>query len=181
MATKKTVKLLLVENVDNLGIVGDVVDVKTGYARNYLIPYGLADQPTEENLKAVEARRAEVQRQLREKREQQEKLIAALEGHELTLQRSANDSGVLFGSVTQADIALGLRDEGFAINEGDIRLGDPIKRLDSYEVPIQLAADLKTDIKIWVVSDKPVEDLEAEGEGEEGDSAESEELEEAAA
>ena len=120
MTAKKTVSLMLLENVDNLGIVGDVVNVKHGYARNYLLPMGLATKPTEAARQAVEERRAEVERQLRELREQREKLIAALEEHEITLQRAANESGVLFGSVTQADIADALREEGFAINERDV-------------------------------------------------------------
>jgi large subunit ribosomal protein L9 len=175
MSKKNLVELLLLENVDNLGIVGDVVQVKTGYARNYLVPMGLATVPTEEAKKAVEARRAEVERQLAEKRQVQEQTIARLEGHEITLLRAANEQGVLFGSVTQHDIAEHLREEGFAINERDVRIGEPLKRLDSYMIPIKLADDLAVEIKVWVVSDKPLEELEAEGEGEgpaegEGDS-----------
>jgi large subunit ribosomal protein L9 len=166
MAGQKTIELLLVENVENLGIVGDVVNVKPGYARNYLVPMGLATTPTSGAMQALEERRKQVERQMREQRAQQEKMIEALEGTEITLQRSANEQGVLFGSVTQHDIAAALREEGFAITERDVRIGSPIKRLDSYEVPIQLAADLKTTIKLWVVSDKPAEELNAEGEEE---------------
>lgn len=167
MATKKTIKLLLVENVENLGIVGDVVEVKPGYARNYLLPMALATEPSEEAMKAVEERRKEVERQLREEREQKERLIGQLEGKEITLQRSANAQGVLFGSVTQHDIAESLREEGFAIRERDVRIGEPIKQLDSYEIPIQLDDDLRTDIKLWVVSDRPIEELEDEDQEEE--------------
>jgi len=187
MSTKKSIELLLIENVDNLGIVGDVVQVRPGYARNYLLPMGLATTPTEGAKKAVEARRAEVEKQLREQREQQEKLIEKLEGYELTLQRSANEEGVLYGSVTQADIVLALEEEGFNITERDIRIGDQIKRLDSYEIPVQIAKDLKTEIKLWVVSDKPAEDLmaeeqariDAEAAGEEPEAAEEPEQTEA--
>ena len=162
MTTKKTVQLLLTENIDNLGIVGDVVDVKLGYARNYLLPHGLATTPSPGAIKAVEARRAEVERQLREQRAQQEALIARLEDHELTLQRAANEEGQLYGSVSQADIAAELQEAGFNINEPDVRIGESIKHLDSYEIPIQIAKDLKTQIKLWVVSDKPAEELMAE-------------------
>lgn len=158
---KKTVQLLLLENVDNLGIVGDVVEVKAGYARNYLLPMNLATAPTEEAMKAIEARRAEVERQLRELREQQERLLGQLENFEITLQRSANEAGQLYGSVTQHDIAVALQEEGFSVTERDIRIGTPIKRLDSYDIPIQIADDLKTTIKLWVVSDRPIEELEA--------------------
>lgn len=164
MATKKNVKLLLVENVENLGIVGDVVKVKAGYARNYLMPHGLAAQPTPGNMKAVEARRAEVERELRELRQKQEALLARLEGFELTVQRSHNDEGVLYGSVTQHDIVVALHAEGYdLLTERDVRIGAPIKHLDSYQIPIQLASDLKTEIKLWVVSDRPQDKLAAPG------------------
>jgi len=166
MSTKKNVELLLLENVDNLGIVGDVVDVKAGYARNYLLPMQLATVPTEEAKQAVAARRAEVERQLREKRDQQETMIEQLDGFEITLQRSANDQGVLFGSVTQHDIAVALQEEGFAITERDVRIGEPFKRLDSYPIPIKVADDLSTEIKLWIVSDKPLDELGEDAEGE---------------
>lgn len=162
MSTRKAIELLLLENVDNLGIVGDVVKVRPGYARNYLLPMGLATPPTAGAKKAVEARRIEVERQLREKRAEQEKLIAALEGVEITLQRAANEEGILYGSVSQHDIAVALQEEGFNLTERDIRIGDQIKRLDSYEIPVQIAKDLKAEVKLWVVSDKPAEQLMAE-------------------
>jgi large subunit ribosomal protein L9 len=162
MATKKRIKLLLTENVDNLGIVGDVVEVRTGYARNYLYPHGLATNPTEYAMKQVEVRRAEVERQLREEREQRQKLIEKLEGIEITLQRTANEDGHLYGSVSQHDIAEALRVEGFNVHDRDVRIGELIKQLDSYEIPVQIDSDLKTVIKLWVVSDKPAEQLVAE-------------------
>jgi len=164
MSSQNNVELLLLENVYNLGIVGDVVSVKPGYARNYLIPTGLATEPTEGAKKRIAAKRAEVERQLRELREQREALIAKLEGVELTLQRSANEQGVLFGSVSQQDIAEALQEEGFDIAYRDVRIGEPFKHLDSYTVPIQLDQDLRTEIKVWVVSDKPLEELAEEGE-----------------
>ena len=172
MSSKKNVELLLLENVDNLGIVGDVVEVKAGYARNYLVPMQLATVPTDEAKQAVAERRAEVERQLREKREQQEKMIEQLEGFEITLQRSANEQGVLFGSVTQHDIAVALQEEGFAITERDVRIGEPFKRLDSYPIPIKLADDLAAEIKLWIVSDKPIEELGEEADGDSTDEAE---------
>ena len=167
----KTIRLLLTENIDNLGIVGDVVSVKSGYARNYLVPRGLATQPTDGNVKRLAQRRAEVEQELRKHRAVQESIFAKLEGFELTMQRSANEQGVLFGGVSQHDIAEALRAEGLGVDDRAVRIGEQIKRLDSYEIPIVLAADLKTQIKLWVVSDKPAEELEASeseeaGEGE---------------
>jgi large subunit ribosomal protein L9 len=159
MSTKNQVELLLTENVDNLGIVGDVVKVRPGYARNYLLPHGLATRPTEGAKKRVAERRAQVEAELKARRASQEKLIEQLASVEITLQRSHNEEGQLYGSVTQHDIVEALAAEGHRITERDVRIGAPIKRLDSYKIPIQLAADLKTEIKLWVVSDKPAEEL----------------------
>ncbi|MDH3582728.1 MAG: 50S ribosomal protein L9 [Phycisphaerae bacterium] len=168
MASKKNIQLLLTENVASLGIVGDVVTVKPGYARNYLLPHGLATAPTAGAMKRVEARRAEVEKQLRDERAGREALIARLEGTEISLLRSANEEGHLYGSVTQADIAAALGEEGFEISERDVRIGEPIKFLDSYTIPIQLDQDLRTEIKVWVVSDKASEELQSVDEDEDG-------------
>ncbi len=158
----KTIRLLLNQNIDNLGIVGDVVRVKAGYARNFLVPRGLATQPTAGNIKRLAHRRAQVEQELREHRTAQESLIAKLEGYELSIQRSANEQGVLFGGVSQRDIADALRAEGLEIDDRAVRIGQQIKRLDVYEIPIVLANDLKTHVKLWIVSDKPPEDLDAQ-------------------
>lgn len=180
----KLVELLLTENVDNLGIVGDVVHVRPGYARNYLLPMALAMPPTKEAIKALAARRAEVEKQMRELRKSRESMFEKLEGFELTMTRSANEQGVLYGGVSQHEIAEGLRQEGFNIEDRAVRIGEQIKRLDTYTIPIALDHDLKTEIKLWVVSDKPIEELEVgeEGEeGQEGDAAADAEAEEEAA
>lgn len=157
----KTTELLLTENVDNLGIVGDVVKVKSGYARNYLIPRGLAGQPSEGNIKRLAERRAQVEQELKELREKQEAVLTKLDGYELTMQRSVNDQGILYGGVSQHDIAEALRAEGFEIDDRAIRIGEQIKRVDTYDIPIAISDDLKTQIKLWIVSDKPAEELEA--------------------
>ncbi len=162
----RNVELLLIENVDNLGIVGDVVTIKPGYARNYLLPMGLATMPTASAKKAIQEKRAEVERAMREKRVEQERLIGSLEGFEITLKRASNELGQLYGSVTQHDIKEALVEEGFAIKDSDIRIGSQIKRLDSYDIPVQIADDLRTEIKLWVVSDSPIEEMEGDdGEG----------------
>ncbi len=162
----KQIKLLLLENVDNLGIVGDVVKVRPGYARNYLLPRGLAASPTEKAVERLADRRRQVEEQMRQLREQLKALIAKLEGHELTIERSANEQGILYGGVSQHDIAEALRAEGFDVEDRYVRIGEQIKRLDSYEVPIVIDKELKTQVKVWVVSDKPAEQLEAEAESE---------------
>ena len=165
----KSVKLLLTTNVDNLGIVGDVVNVKPGFARNYLLPRGMATDPTSGNIARLATERERVAEVLRRQRGEDEELIKRLKGVEITIQRSANEQGVLFGGVSQHDIADLLRAEGFALEDRVVRIGDQIKRLDSYEIPIALANDLKTEIKLWVVSDKPVEEIHEEDEEEGND------------
>lgn len=159
----KLIELLLTESVENLGIVGDVVKVRPGYARNYLLPRAYATRPTPGAIKRLAARRAEVERELAERRKVLEALLAKLTGFELTMMRSANEQGVLFGGVSQHDIAKALQAEGLMVEDRMVRIGEQIKRLDSYTVPLVLAADLKTEIKLWVVSDKPMETTEEAG------------------
>lgn len=155
----KSVDLLLLENVDNLGIVGDVVKVKAGYARNYLLPMAKATTPTQGAIARLAEKREQVAQQLLHLRGQQEQLIKRLEEFELTIQRTANEDGVLYGGVSQRDITDALREEGIDIDDRTVRVGDQIKRLDTYKVRIELAKDLQTEIKLWVVSDKSLEDL----------------------
>lgn len=147
------IKLLLNESVKHLGRVGDVVKVSPGYARNYLIPKGLAIEPTPANLKRVEARRQEIERIERERREQQQALIKQLEGIEVALERRANEQGNLFGSVSATDISKSLQEQGFNIRPDDINLPGKLDRIDSYLVEIRFAEDLLTQIKVWVAPD----------------------------
>ena len=152
------VELLLLENVDNLGIVGDVVKVKPGYARNYLLPHGLATKPTPGAIERLKDARAAAEAEMKKLYEEQTALLERLHEAEITLERSANEQGVLFGGVSQHDIALALQEAGYDVEERHVRIGQQIKRLDSYQIPITLSRDLKTEIKLWVVSDRPMED-----------------------
>ena len=158
----KQINLLLLDNVDNLGIVGDVVQVRPGYARNFLLPRGLATTPTKGAIERLAERRAQVEAEMKALRSQQEQLIERLADYELTLIRSANEQGILYGGVSQHDIAESLREEGYDVEDRFVRIGEQIKRLDSYQIPIVVDKELKTEIKLWVVSDKPAEELEAE-------------------
>ena len=148
-----TVKLLLKESIKNVGRVGDIVEVSPGYARNYLLPRDLAVQPTPNNVKKVEERRKEIERQEREKREQQASLIKQLEGVEVTLERRANEQGHLFGSVSATDIAKALQAQGFNIEAADVNLPGRLDRIDTYPVQIKFAEDLTADVKVWVNPD----------------------------
>jgi large subunit ribosomal protein L9 len=154
----KNVKLLLTESVDSLGIVGDVVNVRTGYARNFLLPRAMATTPTEEAVKAVAAKRAEAERQLAELRKEREALIKKLSGIEVTIQRSCNDLGHLYASVTQQEIAGALATAGYqGVKPRDVRLNQNIKRVDTYDVHIKFDSDLDATIKLWVVADRKLD------------------------
>lgn len=147
------VKLLLKESIKNVGKVGDVVEVSAGYARNYLLPNDLAVQPTAGNVKKIEERRKEIEKQEREKREQQAALIKQLEGVEVTLERRANEQGHLFGSVTATDIAKALQAQGYNIEAADVNLPGKLDRIEKYNVRVAFAEDLATEVKVWVAPD----------------------------
>jgi large subunit ribosomal protein L9 len=154
----KNVKLLLTESVEALGIVGDVVNVRIGYARNFLLPRNMATTPTDEAVKAVAAKRAQAEKELAELRKQREQLIKKLEGIQVTIQRSCNDLGHLYASVTQQEIAKALADAGHpGVRARDVRLHQNIKRVDTYDVHIKFEADLEATIKLWVVADRKLD------------------------
>src|SRR3954471_3239092 len=148
-----SVKLLLKESIKNVGKVGDIVEVSPGYARNYLLPRDLALQPTPNNVKKVEERRKEIEKIERERREQQEALIARLSGTEVTLERRANEQGHLYGAVSATDIAKALQAQGFNVNPDDVNLPGKLDRIDTYQVQVKFAEDLATDVKVWVAPD----------------------------
>src|SRR5215831_5988110 len=131
------VKLLLKESIKNVGKVGDVVEVSPGYARNYLLPKDLAVEPTPNNVKKIEARRKEIERQERERREQQAALLKQLSGVEVTLERKANEQGHLYGAVSATDIAHALQAQNFNVEPDDINLPGRLDRIDTYMVKIQ--------------------------------------------
>ncbi|HRQ71486.1 MAG TPA: 50S ribosomal protein L9 [Phycisphaerales bacterium] len=158
----KSVQLLLTENVDNLGIVGDVVSVRVGYARNYLLPMGMATEPSEERLAALAAKRAAAEKQLAELRKQREGIIGRLAGVEITLERSCNDQGILYGAVTQQDIATALTGLGYPVKPREVRLPQTIKRVDTYDVHVKFDTDLEADVKVWVVPDRKIEEDQRE-------------------
>lgn len=153
----KNVKLLLTDNVEALGIVGDVVNVRTGYARNFLLPRNLATQPSEEKIKALAAKRVEAEKLIAAQRKQREQLAEKLQGIEVHLTRSCNDQGILYGAITQQDIAGELNKMGHPVKPRDVRLTQAIKRIDSYEVHVKLDTDLDSAVKLWVVSDRPLD------------------------
>lgn len=155
----RTIELLLLRNVENLGIVGDVVDVKPGYARNYLLPHALAEHPTAEKIDSLKDARAKAQAELAALRKNREQTITKLTEHKITLVRSCNDQGVLYGSITQRDIADALAAEGFHVDMRSVRLSQPFRRIGSYHCLIQFERDLKADITIDVKADRVLESM----------------------
>lgn len=167
----RSVKLLLTENVDNLGIVGDVVNVRVGFARNYLLPFGYATEPSDELIAQLADKRAQAEKELAERRAQREEMIGKLNGQELTLTRACNDQGQLYGSVTQQDIAQALKEVGFTVTPREVRLPTTIKRIDTFDIHIKVDSDLEADIKLWVVADRELDvdeqdEMEFDNEGE---------------
>ncbi len=158
MATTKRIELLLTKSVENLGLVGDIVKVRMGYARNYLVPMGLAEIPTQEKIDALAEERAVALEAYEQKRSEQTSTIENLEGVVLTLTRSANDQGGLYGSVTQRDIADSLIENGFSVNTRAVRLHQAIRRIGEYPITIQFGSDLKADIEVQILPDRPLED-----------------------
>lgn len=167
----RNVKLLLTENVDTLGIVGDIVNVRVGYARNYLLPFGYATEPSDELIAQLAEKRAQAEQMLAERRKQREEMISKLHGQELTLTRACNDQGQLYGSVTQQDIASALEELGFSVAPREVRLPTTIKRIDTFDIHIKVDTDLEADIKLWVVADRELDleesdEMEFDNEGE---------------
>ena len=147
-------KVILKEDVDNLGARGKVVNVKDGYARNYLLPRGLAMMHTAGagKLLAQEHRMYEV-RQVKAK-EEAEQLAERILAVELTVAKRAGDQDVLYGSVTPTDIADLLEAKGFAIDKRKILLREPVKKLGDYEVQLRLHREVLPAVKLHVVKEE---------------------------
>ncbi|PHQ80209.1 MAG: 50S ribosomal protein L9 [Phycisphaera sp.] len=168
---RKDIQLLLIETVDNLGIVGDVVKVRAGYARNYLLPRGLATTPDESLIASLAEKRKVAEVEQGKLRTERETLVKRLDGIEITMQRACNDLGLLYGSVTQQDISGALSTLGFAVKPREIRLPQVIKRLGQFEVNVKLTSDLEEHVQIHVIADREMageerEEMEFDNEGE---------------
>jgi large subunit ribosomal protein L9 len=150
----KTMELILREDVEHLGRRGEVVQVKGGYGRNYLLPKKLAMQVTEGNRKAVEQQKiAAIKRDSREQSDAQQ-LAAMLTQTTLTVARKAGENGVLFGSVTSIDIAEELHKKGFEIDRRKIHMDEPLKQLGEFQVPVRLHKEVTVSIPVQVVPEE---------------------------
>jgi large subunit ribosomal protein L9 len=144
-------EIILRQAVENLGKPGDVVKVKSGYARNYLLPHGLAYEATPGNLKRIQQERDRLDAAENERRTAAQTLAERLEQVSLTFSARVGEEGKLFGSVTTADIAQQLETQGFHIEKRQIDLHEPIKALGVYRVPVRLHADVKPEVRVWVI------------------------------
>ena len=144
-------EIILRQAVESLGHPGDVVTVKNGYARNYLLPRGFAFEATPGNLKRINAERSRLVAAENDRRGTASELAKKLEEVQLTFSARVGEEGKLFGSVTSSDIAEQLAAQGFNIEKRLIDLHDPIKALGVYRVPVKLHADVKPEIRVWVI------------------------------
>ncbi|NOY77356.1 MAG: 50S ribosomal protein L9 [Calditrichaeota bacterium] len=144
-------KVILKQDVESVGTVGDIVTVKNGYARNYLIPKGIALEATPGNLKRIEQEKKTLELQKNREKKAAEQEAAKLNNVSVTISVSVGEEDKLFGSVTSQDIADALKEKGFKIDKRKIVLDEPIKVLGIYSVPVKLHTEVEAKVKVWVV------------------------------
>jgi len=149
----KHVKVILRDDMSNLGASGEIVSVKPGYARNYLLPRGLAYEATQANVRQLEEEKRRAEHMAKRDYLEARRRASQLEGMSLTFHAKAGEESKLFGSVTTADIADRLN-EGqldFSIDRKQVELDEPIKALGVYTVLVRLHADVRPEVKVWVI------------------------------
>jgi large subunit ribosomal protein L9 len=144
-------EVILRNAIDKLGHPGDIVTVSAGYARNFLLPRGFAYEATAGNRKRIAQERARLEAAENARREAASSIATTLENVSVTFAARVGEEGKLFGSVTASDIAHQLETQGHHIDKRQIELQEPIKALGVYRVPIRLHADVKPEIKVWVI------------------------------
>ena len=147
-------QIILLEKVVNLGQLGDVVKVKNGYARNFLVPHGKAKRATPENLAEFEKRRADLEKQQADILVQAQARAEKLNGMMVQITQKAGVDGKLFGSVTNADIADALKAQGFEVSKAEIRMPDgPLKQVGDHELTLAMHSDVTATIKVSVLGE----------------------------
>ena len=145
------IELLLIQSVENLGRQGDVVEVRPGYANNYLLPQGLATIVTEHHKRMVEKHRAQLDA-VEKARLADLRALADKLGHQsITIEANANDEGHLYGSVGAADIVNALKRNKFHVAQDQVRLSGPLKELGLYTIKIHVGHEIEGELKVWVV------------------------------
>lgn len=152
----KQVDVILRQTLPKLGEEGQIVSVKPGYARNYLLPRGLAYRATSSNVRRLEEERERAEQRARRDYLEARRRAAQLEGLSLTFEMRAGEESKLFGSVTSADIAERLNAEAldFEVDRRQIELEEPIKSLGVFSVPIDLGGDVEAEVKVWVIKEE---------------------------
>ena len=145
-------KLILKEQVDNLGDAGEIVDVKPGYARNYLIPHGLAYEASEANIRRLEEERERAEERAKKEYLEARRRASQIEGSTVTFHARAGEEGKLFGSVTAADVAdrLNEKELDFEVDRKGVLLDEPLKQLGAFMVPVKLHSDVEVEVEVRV-------------------------------
>lgn len=146
-------QVILRERIEKLGEAGEIVDVKPGYGRNYLIPRGLAYEATAANKRRLEAENARQVAREAETLGEAKQRAASIEGISLTFHARAGQEGKLFGSITSADIAEKLAEQGVTVDRRQIELDEPIKALGVTSVPIRVHPQVRPEVKVWVIQE----------------------------
>lgn len=144
-------KVILRQNYEKLGTIGEVIDVKDGFARNYLIPRNIAYRATAGNLKALEEEKKTLSRREDKAAKDAEKIAAQLASVSLTITMKVGEDDKLFGAVTSQMIVDSLTEKGFTIDKRIVELEEPIKTLGIFEVPVKLHSKVTAKVKVWVV------------------------------
>ncbi|HEX8242318.1 MAG TPA: 50S ribosomal protein L9 [Longimicrobium sp.] len=146
-------QVILRQRIETLGDAGEIVDVKPGYGRNYLIPQGLAYEATDANKRRLEAERARSDAREAATVQEAQQLASRIEGVSLTFNARAGQEGKLFGSITSADIAEKLAQQGIELDRRQIELDEPIKSLGVTSVPVRLHPQVRPELKVWVIAE----------------------------
>lgn len=146
-------RVILKEDVQGLGKAGQIITVKDGYARNYLIPKGLALVADERNLKLLEYQRKKIEEEAKKKRQDAESLAQRLSEIQLTIKAKAGEDQKLFGSITAKDVAEALEKEGIKIDKKQILIEEPIKRVGEHELQVKLSSGVVAKLKINVLAE----------------------------
>jgi large subunit ribosomal protein L9 len=160
-------KVLLCEDIKRLGWLGDIVDVAEGYARNYLLPQGLARVATEGNVRALAKEKAKRAEERVKERKRLEAAAEAVNGAEAVVAARANEQGILFGSVHEREIAANLREQGFLVADDVVKLPEHIKQVGTHSVTLRFAEDVTATVNVVVVAEQTGEEKEEQNEEEE--------------